>query len=905
MASVMMVRLSMVGVLLGGALAQAASFDCKQAATPVEKAICADKELGELDMDLADLYREVQPRLAEPDRVQLVQAQRLWLKQLEPSRLNAQYQTRLAELGALWQAAPAADSPRASANRAFDALLSMPQAAPTEGTWDIAPPEGFTPGDEAILMQYLAGLPNLDLREIQHEGTLLQHALRAGLDKTARWLLQRGADPLQRNYEMDALNVAVQFERWAMLAEMLKHPSVAKLPRHTLATRYWPAEKQFKSLARRVWQHGVPFPTGPAGQCLLERLLREQLFDMALRHPERVARTDPPDAANWQNLSALCRRPYYSGQPSKLIGGIQKVSRAQLEALDSRLETPLLPYLLPLVTNIDDARYLLQLKLRRPWQDAAFTQLWVQETLHKGYPVEVATLLVQAVPQSALTGYLQEKQLYTWFNWAAFTPLPTFHWALAVVDPAQIQRAPQGMLQGLKSSKQEYWKKPLDLLPNPLPANLKLDMYGLPITVAHRLLQLGYRPDENNLSYWLSNLTASDLQNTWRWLKELPYAKAMIDVVLHDSWQGCVDPNVAMVDKVKFLQAQGLKAQKAHVLCDTSRAPQEAAALLAAGVVAAAKTTNTPTKPGSALSVDTVRCQAQTNHELRRALAAYPSTITPNIKPFVTLLDQPGDSSCALVIWAINDFRQTSDTGSFTTGPAPEPVASCVESVVYGTLWRVVGNKLIVGKDALPTVRGALRDKQGIRYFLAFEERCRAPELPRLLTWEKSGKLTAVTEDSPVYHQFTQFCIASPCVAPEIPNFSYTDFVAKHFDEDKQRFLQAWNAFDLAKLTTERQAGIFPSWRMAALEAVNQASLDAAQQRQRIDWLFRTEDISAVLALDNEDGDTARMLAANLPPERLIRLARVANTEQKRILAKLGNPLACYVARQLNEFCRE
>ncbi|MFL9875076.1 lysozyme inhibitor LprI family protein [Paraburkholderia megapolitana] len=45
--------------------ADAASFDCKRAATPVEQAICADSALGDVDSQLAEIYKDTQ--VALPD----------------------------------------------------------------------------------------------------------------------------------------------------------------------------------------------------------------------------------------------------------------------------------------------------------------------------------------------------------------------------------------------------------------------------------------------------------------------------------------------------------------------------------------------------------------------------------------------------------------------------------------------------------------------------------------------------------------------------------------------------------------------------------------------------------------------------------------------------------------------
>lgn len=82
-------------------------------------------------------------------------------------------------------------------DRAFAALLSMPGAEPLEGHWIIPRPADFEPADEAQLIAYLHRqlAQGAELEAQRHFGTLLQHALRARLARTAQWLLEQGANP--------------------------------------------------------------------------------------------------------------------------------------------------------------------------------------------------------------------------------------------------------------------------------------------------------------------------------------------------------------------------------------------------------------------------------------------------------------------------------------------------------------------------------------------------------------------------------------------------------------------------------------------------------------------------------------------------------------------------------------
>jgi uncharacterized protein len=90
-----------------------ASFDCRKAATPVERAICADRDLAEADRQLSSAYKTTVSRAAD-GRERLATAQRAWLARrdrecgplAEPGAcLLRAYGRRLLELAA-WPEVP-------------------------------------------------------------------------------------------------------------------------------------------------------------------------------------------------------------------------------------------------------------------------------------------------------------------------------------------------------------------------------------------------------------------------------------------------------------------------------------------------------------------------------------------------------------------------------------------------------------------------------------------------------------------------------------------------------------------------------------------------------------------------------------------------------------------------------
>lgn len=92
--------LACCALIISGSEALAASFDCTKAATSVEKMICADNNLSELDEKLGKAYLEAGKKY--PDTTALKQEQRAWLKERNKCGnsdcLRNKYQERIAVL---------------------------------------------------------------------------------------------------------------------------------------------------------------------------------------------------------------------------------------------------------------------------------------------------------------------------------------------------------------------------------------------------------------------------------------------------------------------------------------------------------------------------------------------------------------------------------------------------------------------------------------------------------------------------------------------------------------------------------------------------------------------------------------------------------------------------------------
>jgi uncharacterized protein len=140
-----MLKIIFPAILLTALQAHAASFDCAKRVTAVEKAICDDPALSQLDDQLAQAYEHVLDKVS--DRTVLVASQRLWLQQrdrcIDKRCLQRAYQDRLNDVKAIAltqtgerrAAVPApvraSDAVRGEPARSLDGGTTVPAPSPT------------------------------------------------------------------------------------------------------------------------------------------------------------------------------------------------------------------------------------------------------------------------------------------------------------------------------------------------------------------------------------------------------------------------------------------------------------------------------------------------------------------------------------------------------------------------------------------------------------------------------------------------------------------------------------------------------------------------------------------------------------------------------------------------------
>ncbi|QXI26483.1 lysozyme inhibitor LprI family protein [Pseudomonas vanderleydeniana] len=83
--------------------AQAASFDCGRAKQPTEIAICGDRQLNDLDVEMATTYRLLRGLFAMGNRGAMQDEQLTWLAERnacgsDNACIERQYQKRLGQL---------------------------------------------------------------------------------------------------------------------------------------------------------------------------------------------------------------------------------------------------------------------------------------------------------------------------------------------------------------------------------------------------------------------------------------------------------------------------------------------------------------------------------------------------------------------------------------------------------------------------------------------------------------------------------------------------------------------------------------------------------------------------------------------------------------------------------------
>jgi len=669
----------------------------------------------------------------------------------------------------------------AATNAAFNALLSLPQGLPEDSDFPSGDEEDAPTNEDelrGVLEAQLKG--GADINAYRYQGTLLLHALRAGLQDTALWLLAHGANPrlevgppadLQEHDPAmvghDALQVALIFRRWRVVDALLRRPELKPMSDTDRAFRWSTVFDNRRSggthsqAVRELRRRGLPLPGGWQGDCLLARALDEGLISLVLALPATT-----PKAANGrltgreESIAALCTAdPTHTSPHTGPRAGdrLSDFTAADLARADGRLTVPLLPALLHTLDHKQDVAALARLPLRRPVDDPTFIRSLVVHALDSQVPADVARAVLATVPPARLSGALDDQALLgAWLARFSDQPLEAFIWALKAAGDGVMQRHVDAAIAATSHvfviSGSEIVPVPRERVPAVTPAHWEALLARLPAPPGTRaslhltqivpeaawpaLFARRYAPEAEELAEVLRTpAPPHDFARRWSLLRRAstPEAQANAFAILLRPWTlGCAyewnAPQKEEVERVKWLVDAGLRPPQPAVLtvsCEQLMPAPLRASLLATHAVVAAPIGHMK------FTLDQPACEARPEPELLRALAArsFHSDVPPaggsmpEPAPLVVqAIAEPGRTRCAwLVSGGDVSIRDFIDDDSFYYGH--NRFTPCLDATLHGELWRVVDGRLHTESVGQGAVNGGLLLREtntGRRYFLSW-----------------------------------------------------------------------------------------------------------------------------------------------------------------------------------------
>lgn len=826
---------------------------------------------------------------------------------------------------------PANLKARQATIRAFDALLAHEGATPPNSEWQHTAPQDYETattdleGEEA-LVAYLARqkAAGADFNAIRHEGTLLHHALRAGFEYTAQWLLDQGGDPLQGSF--DSLVLAIQYRRWYVAEQLLGMPKVRA--RHAADTNLsaWRAAegKDERAVVSRLLKLRLPKPTGAHGEALLALAIERHWLPLVLSLTEAGVRR-----AKHVSCSRMAAQP---------PGGWR---RAELEKADRNLVEPLLPNLLAYVGDVATLNKLLAMSLRQPWNDAAFARRVIDCTLEAPLPSAVQRAILARIGEGALAAALSDERLAArWGNWLLDQPEPTARWAMARLasQPGGVVRVARRLVDLDYSARAATadrapgagWAALIDHLPSPFPDELQGRLWRrVPERLYPYLLGRGYRPDDEELFDWTRWRIASEPSPVWSALIEARpdlkqrYPEILFADALGERAGHCrhfpLGQTLAVVDW--FLDAGHRPAHPLRIdaLCWRRMTAEIQARLGVQGVLAG------PPEVELGRFVPVTRsCKMPATSALRRALADL-----SNDWVGVQMINQPGRDDCGLVL----HFHPQKGNGGWQDDEGSEyfrPI--CPESEYSYKLMRIEGEvvtSIPIEGDSIGAMLPVRDAKTGRDIFVAGQmDRARCDPFPLwLLQWDNdattangaSPRLAVLPRQDEVVQAWLSHCLQMDvsCIAPdqfpkaealaEIDSTATT--VDRIFTAERQSFITAVLADDQPRLAQELAAGVFPHWAVPAMAAVEATDLPVEAKRLRLAGLLRDPRRAAALANQFSPGEVMHSVIAWLPIEDwkplLAGMWPYALKQIENRATELGrHDLACLLATQRFARCR-
>lgn len=834
---------------------------------------------------------------------------------------------------------PAATDEIATQN-ALDALFSVPAVTPEGLEGAPVPPRGFDPetAGEDQLIAYLAEAKRqgADLNAYRNFGTPLLHAVRAGLEPTALWLLKNGANPLLKigdtpadSPSADALGLAVDLGRWQVVNALRRHPTLQALPVGELDRRVWAAAMAHPVRLDEVRQHKLPLPrigSSASGHALLMRALcgGSAGFALALLDADPTAHPAPPPTTPWQ----VCPAPAVA--PTE---GTAVAAPSTWAALEKRLGWPLLNYALRTARNDGEAHNLLAIPLKRPWGDATETRRVTDTVARSRLPA--LWQLLHSVPVTAMRQAAQADTL-RWAEAAADAPGRELDWALAQVDPTQLSTRLAEVARlwdnsagaGRSATADERdtrWAVLTTHLVAPLPGSPSpLFFYGVPHSVWPRWFALGFKVAPDDWAQWLLWSQPSELRQAWPLLaaaqpelarRSLTWMVAPLSTGPTDDEQAArlsfgasttsgSTWNPVWLEKARFLHAQGLTVRPVRRLAapyrlglDTDPALQYA--------VQAQWVLPGPAVVKQKLQALAPRCKPVISPAMRRALASTVGDQRREAFQPTTLqwLDAPEGDAC---VWLVSNGesggrREIVDEG-FGNINVLRP---CADNLRTTAIWQPTRSQWenldghTQGDVVQVRLPGTANGVGVLQLEMDFGMCGNQPAMALEWTRSQDGQGWMLKAASPGHAltealltncdlRNTQDCLVLPDALrrPDEADAALSVALDQLLSGEKGAFLDAINRLDRPALATARSAGLFPHWvdEAVARVAASGSGVPLAEKRKRMAWLLAQHD-----QLTGLQGPTLNGLVDWLPPEDWGTILRSLRCNAAYLLDQVGD----------------
>ena len=511
--------------------------------------------------------------------------------------------------------------------------------------------------------------------------------------------------------------------------------------------------------------------------------------------------------------------------------------------------------------------------LRAALDDDATLRGWVDRLWHQPLPQAQATLA--AIDDAVLARHAE----------AAIAGLAGESLGLASHTP-YANRA--------QKASDKLWIALLSRLPKPLTFRPNLPILTLvPDEVWPTLFARGYAPGPARVEAVWRSSTVAQWRDRWPMLRAVvsPQAATAVVADVTVDWTKPCDnadcaPQPADPEKLQVMLAAGARPPPAVTLSMVAarRAdPATVRALVATRLVTLAPGDTALAAPVAVappdaplrgrLELTPLACAPEPDTATVRAalhgafLAAVhvgppPPQTEPATPAWFQPVAEPGAKSCA---WLVSGgdvaSRMSFDEDDFYEGR--HHFTPCGEATLYGEAWRRVDGRLVAAPWGEGAIGGALalQESGGARRFvLALPFRggtCDAGRPTALFEWvgdASNRRLVPRNDDGPARRAFDAQCSAedpAPCfglpsmndaaVQPDTPEsmLLQSTFVERYGGALRQRWLDAFQAGDLAALRTPDLSEPMPEWRQAGLAALTASTLPLDQKRQRVAWMFR------------------------------------------------------------------